>query len=150
LGLLPDFLSKEPKVDGNQIMNLYTKRMQHQIMDMHMKSRQRFTNSLAKMKFPALDLGSSEKSIPADTTFEADSSGRRLERGGQRASEEAVFPATAHGGRRRPIISRDGLGGRERSVRGSHTRGATRSRRKAAPDHFPRALEVQWSVCLQE
>jgi hypothetical protein len=37
LGLLPDFPSREPKVDGNQIMNLYTKRMQDQIMDIHMK-----------------------------------------------------------------------------------------------------------------
>jgi hypothetical protein len=80
--MLPDFPSREPKVDGNQIMNLYTKRMQDQIMDMHMKSKQRFTDSLAKMKLPALDLGSSEKSIPADATSEVDSSGRRLERGG--------------------------------------------------------------------
>jgi hypothetical protein len=100
---------------------------------MHMKSKQRFTDSLAKMKLPALDLGSSEKSIPADATSEVDSSGRRLERGGQRASGEAVFPATAHGGRRRPISSRDGLGGRERSVRvrGNRTRWTEGSRGRA-------------------
>jgi hypothetical protein len=58
-------IEQEVKVDGNQIM------------DMYMKSMQQFTDSLAKMKLPALDLdnGSSEKSSPATAASEVDSSG---------------------------------------------------------------------------
>ncbi|WVZ66519.1 hypothetical protein U9M48_015726, partial [Paspalum notatum var. saurae] len=58
-------IEQEVKVDGNQIM------------DMYMKSMQQFTDSLAKMKLPALDLdnGSSDKSSPAAAVSEADSTG---------------------------------------------------------------------------
>ncbi|CAN6168606.1 unnamed protein product [Urochloa humidicola] len=72
-------IEQEVKVDGNQIM------------DMYMKSMQQFTESLAKMKLPALDLdnGSSEKSSPAATASEADSSG---------ADSSAVAKKPAAGG----------------------------------------------------
>ncbi|KAJ1291639.1 hypothetical protein BS78_02G331000 [Paspalum vaginatum] len=60
-------IEQEVKVDGNQIM------------DMYMKSMQQFTDSLANMKLPALDLGngSSGKSSPAAAAAasEADSTG---------------------------------------------------------------------------
>ncbi|CAD6223333.1 unnamed protein product [Miscanthus lutarioriparius] len=58
-------IEQEVKVDGNQIM------------DMYMKSMQQFTDSLAKMKLPALDIdnGSSGKSSPAAATPDADSTG---------------------------------------------------------------------------
>ncbi|CAL5061934.1 unnamed protein product [Urochloa decumbens] len=72
-------IEQEVKVDGNQIM------------DMYMKSMQQFTDSLAKMKLPALDLdnGSSEKSSPAAAASEADSSG---------ADSSAVAKKPAAGG----------------------------------------------------
>jgi len=60
-------IEQEVKVDGNQIM------------DMYMKSMQQFTDSLAKMKLPALDLdidnGSSGRSSPAAATTDAESTG---------------------------------------------------------------------------
>jgi hypothetical protein len=58
-------IEQEVKVDGNQIM------------DMYMKSMQQFTDSLAKMKLPSLDIdnGSSGKSTPAAATPDADSAG---------------------------------------------------------------------------
>ncbi|CAN6219396.1 unnamed protein product [Urochloa humidicola] len=72
-------IAQEVKVDGNQIM------------DMYMKSMQQFTESLAKMKLPGLDLdnGSSEKSSPAAAASEADSSG---------ADSSAVAKKPAAGG----------------------------------------------------
>ncbi|KAG0545573.1 hypothetical protein BDA96_02G372700 [Sorghum bicolor] len=56
-------IEQEVKVDGNQIM------------DMYMKSMQQFTDSLAKMKLPALDIdnGSSGKSSPAAATPDSNS-----------------------------------------------------------------------------
>ncbi|RLN36020.1 hypothetical protein C2845_PM03G11550 [Panicum miliaceum] len=73
----------EVKVDGNQIM------------DMYMKSMQQFTDSLARMKLPALDLnnGSSEKSSPAAAASEADSSG---------ADSSAAKKPTAGGQQEKP------------------------------------------------
>jgi hypothetical protein len=49
---------------------------------------QRFTDTLAKMKLPALYLGSSEKSGPADATSEAYFSGRRLDRGEEASGQD--------------------------------------------------------------
>jgi hypothetical protein len=102
---------------------------------------QRFTDTLAKMKLPALYLGSSEKSGPADATSEAYFSGRRLDRGeeagGQRAGGETVFPATAHGGRRRPISSRDG-----HEEGSAPSGGAARGRQKGAEGE-PSASETE-------
>ena len=76
-------IEQEVKVDGNQIM------------DMYMKSMQQFTDSLAKMKLPALDLdnGSSEKSSPAAAASEADSSG---------ADSSAAKKPTAGGQQEKP------------------------------------------------
>lgn len=76
-------IEQEVKVDGNQIM------------DMYMKSMQQFTDSLAKMKLPSLDLGngSSEKSSPAAAASEADSSG---------ADSSAVKKPTASGQQEKP------------------------------------------------
>jgi len=76
-------IEQEVKVDGNQIM------------DMYMKSMQQFTDSLAKMKLPSLDLdnGSSEKSSPAAAASEADSSG---------ADSSAAKKPTAGGQQEKP------------------------------------------------
>lgn len=76
-------IEQEVKVDGNQIM------------DMYMKSMQQFTDSLAKMKLPALDIdnGSSGKSSPAAATSEADSTG---------ADSSAVKKPTAAGQLEKP------------------------------------------------
>ena len=76
-------IEQEVKVDGNEIMDLY------------MKSMQQFTDSLAKMKLPALDLdnGSSEKSSPVAAASEADSSG---------ADSSAAKKPTAGGQQEKP------------------------------------------------
>jgi len=76
-------IEQEVKVDGNQIM------------DMYMKSMQQFTDSLAKMKLPALDIdnGSSGMSSPAAATPSADSTG---------ADSTAVKKPTAAGQQEKP------------------------------------------------